>query len=167
MANHLFPILSPVSGRVVQLSEPPSALVSNQIFGRGPLLEISSSHILAPYSGTVTSISESGDFIQLSHDCGATLTLLIGAGHAFSFHPALKRRVDQGETVNRGQALVAINLPLLRSGEQRQRYLALLLETQTISDTEFKTSVTEVRWPSRGSVSANDSVIFDFYQDPI
>ncbi|MGM0524569.1 MAG: PTS glucose transporter subunit IIA [Pseudomonadota bacterium] len=161
MFTELFPIFSPASGRIVQTTEPPSPMATNQIFGDGPLLEISGSKLYAPFDGKVSAISASGDFIRLSHDSGFVLTLIIGSGREFSHNPAFQRLVKEHQAVKGSQPLLAINQPLLRAGNKQQRYLTLLLEVPTqVASSEFR-----IRWRDSGSVSAKESPIFELEQE--
>jgi len=159
--TELFPIFSPASGRIVTTNEPPSPMATNQIFGEGPLLEMSGSKLYAPFNGTITASSASGDFIRLRHDSGVTLTLIIGSGREFSHNPALQRLVKENHSIEGNQPLLAVNQPLLRAGNKQQRYLTLLLEVPT----QFTSSKLNIRWRNSGAVSAKESPIFELEQE--
>jgi phosphotransferase system IIA component len=149
----LLPIKSPVGGRFCSVDEHATAFSRNQLFGRGPIIDVTGNQIVAPFAGTIKSLSSSGDFIQLLPDSAPpkiTLTLLLGSGENFQAHAAITRHCRNGDAVNEGQPLLTLNQPALRAGDPQQSRLSVLMQCNlTLS------------WPTSGTVSVLDNLIYE------
>lgn len=153
MPADVFPILSPVSGRLCLPSTvPANAFSQNRLLGQGPIIEVTGNQLVAPASGRLIQASASGDFLVLKLNGGVELVMLLGNGDCFDHHSALKRHYRAADAVNAGDVLLTLNQALLRGREPEQRMLRLLVNTSA-----------PLRWAQRGSVSALDKVIF--YED--
>ncbi|MGM0481343.1 MAG: PTS glucose transporter subunit IIA [Pseudomonadota bacterium] len=157
MQDNVFPITAPVTGRIIDNARHPSAIANNQLFGLGPVLEISGNQAVAPISGSIDQISSSGDFIQIRHSSNALVTLILGQGRQFTHHPALMRRVAQQQHVQAGQILLTINQSLMRSEQRQQRYLMVLLQTNSDSS--------GWHWRKQGAVGGGESRLFQLNKE--
>lgn len=157
MYDNLFPITAPVSGRVITNTGHSSAIASNQLFGVGPVIEVSGNHAVAPMAGVVTAISSSGDFIQIEHSSKAVITLILGQGRQFTHHPALSRCIRLGQAVVAGDRLLTINQTLLRAEPRQQRHLMVLLQADP--------DLGGWQWPEQGAVSSGESRLFQHKEE--
>lgn len=148
------PIYAPANGRICSTDENASVFSRNRLFGTGPIIEVTSNQLVSPIDGRVQDISSSGDYIQLLSADGYTLTLVMGGGNYFQYHPALTRHVRAKETVTTGQALLTLNQALLRSSDPYQRRLSMFVGVPSDSPCHFS-------WPTTGSLSMLESFIFE------
>lgn len=149
MSNPL-PVLAPASGRIIAPENVANPFFSNRLFGIGPVLEITSNHLLAPFDGFISEASSSGDFIRLASPQQLEVVLLLGNGDQFQRHPALQCQCRTGDHVVAGQPLLTLNQSLLRSGDAQQRRLSLFVQTHI-----------KLQWPSFGNVSMLEPLIFE------
>ncbi|WP_133539244.1 PTS glucose transporter subunit IIA [Idiomarina aquatica] len=159
LPTELLPITSPANGRFCTVDEHASAFSRNQLFGQGPMIDVTGNQIVAPFYATVKTISSSGDFMQLMAtgvSAAVTLTLMFGHGEHFQVHQALSRHVRDGDTVNKGQSLLTLNQALLRAGEPHQSRLSLFIQCPAT-----------LTWPTSGTATALDSIIFEEEQDKL
>lgn len=119
-------INAPAVGHFIAPKRHPSALIHNQLLGYGPVIEVTGNQLYAPADSTVTTVSSSGDFIELRVNDQLPVRLLLGNGQQFQHHPALQKYCKPLQAVKQGQVLVELNQAILRRGVASQRYLAVL-----------------------------------------
>ena len=113
--NGLLEFVSPVEGKVMELSEVEDKVFSQGIMGNGFAVELTSGTVRAPFSGEVTVVFPTGHAIGMKRADGLEVLIHIGMdtvqlnGKGFSLH------VKQGDYVNAGDVLVEVDLDYIKS----------------------------------------------------
>ena len=111
----LLEFVSPVEGKVMELSEVKDKVFSQGIMGNGFAVELTSGTVRAPFSGEVTVVFPTGHAIGMKRADGLEVLIHIGMdtvelnGKGFSLH------VKQGDYVNAGDVLVEVDLDYIKS----------------------------------------------------
>ena len=108
--------LSPLSGRILSLSEIPDEVFSQGILGEGVGIDPSSNVVLAPADATVSTVMEDSRHacgLQLENGMGLLIHVGIDtvsmAGDGFELH------VKEGDTVRRGDRLITFDPAKIRA----------------------------------------------------
>lgn len=113
--NGTLEFVSPVEGKVMELSEVEDKVFSQGIMGNGFAVELTSGTVRAPFSGEVTVVFPTGHAIGMKRADGLEVLIHIGMdtvqlnGKGFSLH------VKQGDYVNAGDVLVEVDLDYIKS----------------------------------------------------
>ena len=113
--NGILEFVSPVEGKVMELSEVEDKVFSQGIMGNGFAVELTSGTVRAPFSGEVTVVFPTGHAIGMKRADGLEVLIHIGMdtvqlnGKGFSLH------VKQGDYVNAGDVLVEVDLDYIKS----------------------------------------------------
>ena len=113
--NEILEFVSPVEGKVMELSEVKDKVFSQGIMGNGFAVELTSGTVRAPFSGEVTVVFPTGHAIGMKRADGLEVLIHIGMdtvqlnGKGFSLH------VKQGDYVNAGDVLVEVDLDYIKS----------------------------------------------------
>lgn len=109
-------LLSPLSGRILSLSEIPDEVFSQGILGEGVGIDPSSNVVLAPADATVSTVMEDSRHacgLQLENGMGLLIHVGIDtvsmAGDGFELH------VKEGDTVRRGDRLITFDPAKIRA----------------------------------------------------
>lgn len=108
-------VLSPVTGKVVALSEVADPTFAQEILGKGVAVIPSEGEFRAPISGEVTVMFETGHAVSIKGDNGAEIIVHIGLdtvqlkGQYFTTH------VKQGDRVQAGDLLISADLEQIRA----------------------------------------------------
>ena len=111
----LLEFVSPVEGKVMELSEVEDKVFSQGSMGNGFAVELTSGTVRAPFSGEVTVVFPTGHAIGMKRADGLEVLIHIGMdtvqlnGKGFSLH------VKQGDYVNAGDVLVEVDLDYIKS----------------------------------------------------
>ncbi|MBS4762098.1 PTS glucose transporter subunit IIA [Carnobacteriaceae bacterium zg-ZUI252] len=110
-----FTVKSPLSGRVVPLSDVNDPVFSGLLLGKGIAIDPSSKAVVSPVNGTVTTIFPTGHAVGLTSQSGIEVLIHIGMdtvqlnGEGFTAH------VKEGDTVSVGQKLITVDLEFVKS----------------------------------------------------
>ena len=113
--NGTLEFVSPVEGKVMELSEVEDKVFSQGSMGNGFAVELTSGTVRAPFSGEVTVVFPTGHAIGMKRADGLEVLIHIGMdtvqlnGKGFSLH------VKQGDYVNAGDVLVEVDLDYIKS----------------------------------------------------
>ena len=113
--NEVLEFVSPVEGKVMELSEVEDKVFSQGIMGNGFAVELTSGTVRAPFSGEVTVVFPTGHAIGMKRADGLEVLIHIGMdtvqlnGKGFSLH------VKQGDYVSAGDVLVEVDLDYIKS----------------------------------------------------
>lgn len=113
--NEILEFVSPVEGKVMELSEVEDKVFSQGIMGNGFAVELTSGTVRAPFSGEVTVVFPTGHAIGMKRADGLEVLIHIGMdtvqlnGKGFSLH------VKQGDYVSAGDVLVEVDLDYIKS----------------------------------------------------
>ncbi len=133
---------SPLSGRVVALSETPDPVFNSGAFGKGIAIEPSEGHIYAPIKATVQALMPTNHAIGLVSENGTELLIHIGMdtvkleGKGFTVH------VKQGDVVEAGQKLIDFDLDYIK--QQNLPLITPVVVTNELEDL-FVTEEKEVQ----------------------
>lgn len=107
-------ILSPVSGKIIQLEAVDDAVFSSGVLGMGAAVVPDGSSVRAPFNGSVMSISKSGHALGMVSDDGAELLIHIGINTSSLSENAFRVYVKDGEKVRSGQILIDFDAELIK-----------------------------------------------------
>ncbi|PYC24357.1 phosphoenolpyruvate--protein phosphotransferase [Pseudomonas jessenii] len=99
-------LLAPLSGVLIPLDQVPDQVFSSRVIGDGLCIDPTSATLRAPLAGVVSTVQASGHAVSITDDNGVQVLMHIGldtvnlAGQGFS------RRVEEGQRVEAGQALI-------------------------------------------------------------
>jgi phosphoenolpyruvate-protein phosphotransferase len=99
-------LLAPLSGVLIRLDQVPDQVFSSRVIGDGLCIDPTSATLCAPLAGVVSTVQASGHAVSITDDNGVQVLMHIGldtvnlAGQGFS------RRVEEGQRVEAGQALI-------------------------------------------------------------
>jgi len=102
--------ISPLEGRLLELSSVPDAVFSQKMMGDGFAIEPASGEIVSPVTGTIVTLFHTKHAIGLLSDNGREVLIHFGVdtvalnGEGFTAH------VKQGDKVNAGDKLVTVDL---------------------------------------------------------
>lgn len=108
-------LLAPVSGRVIPMKEVADPTFSQEILGKGVAVVPAEGKIVAPASGEVMVMFETGHAVSIKTDFGAEVIVHVGLdtvnlkGQYFTPH------VSQGEKVKAGDVLVEVELEKVKA----------------------------------------------------
>lgn len=107
-------VSSPITGKVVPLSETPDAVFASGAMGQGVAIEPSVGEVVAPADGTICLLFPTNHAIGLATDDGAELLIHVGMdtveldGKGFTAH------VVQGSKVKKGQLLLSFDMEAIQ-----------------------------------------------------
>ncbi len=113
--NQPMEIMSPVSGKSVQLTEVPDETFAGGHMGKGIAIEPTDGKLIAPFDGKVAHVVKSNHAVMLEHESGLQMLFHIGVntvklkGEGFTSHIAI------GDTVKAGQTMIEFDLDIIRA----------------------------------------------------
>ncbi|GGD53823.1 PTS sugar transporter subunit IIA [Lacimicrobium alkaliphilum] len=110
------PVPAPVSGKVEPMAQVPSALVTSGLLGAGVAISPTGHTVLAPFSGTVVSVSSTKEQIRLKSRQGLELLIQIGLNSHKMMSEGFKSPIKAGDKITQGQLLMEFDLRKLRLG---------------------------------------------------
>jgi len=102
--------ISPLEGKLLELSEVPDAVFSQKMMGDGFAIDPSSGIIVSPITGTIVTLFHTKHALGLVSDNGREVLIHFGIdtvalnGEGFTAH------VKQGDKVNAGDKLITVDL---------------------------------------------------------
>jgi glucose-specific phosphotransferase enzyme IIA component len=108
-------LTAPTEGAYIELSEVPDETFSSGLMGKGWGFKPSKGEVIAPISGTISSIVLSKHAIGITSENGLELIVHIGMDTLSLNGEGFKIRVKEGDKVNRGELLMKFDLKLLKS----------------------------------------------------
>lgn len=103
-------ILAPVSGRAIPMKEVADPTFSQEILGKGVAIVPTEGVIVAPASGEVAVMFETGHAVSIKTDFGAELIVHVGLDTVNLKGQYFKPHVSQGDKVKAGDVLVEVEL---------------------------------------------------------
>lgn len=105
---------SPLSGKIVPLTEIPDATFAQGMIGPGVGIEPNGNTVVAPFDGTVVNLFHTKHAIGLESDQGIELLIHIGIDTVKMQGRGFEAFVKQGDKVKAGQKLLEFDLDLIR-----------------------------------------------------
>ena len=113
--NGILEFVSPVEGKVMELSEVEDKVFSQGIMGNGFAVELTSGTVRAPFSGEVTVVFPTGHAIGMKRADGLEVLIHIGMDTVELNGKGFSLQVKQGDYVNAGDVLVEVDLDYIKS----------------------------------------------------
>lgn len=110
-----YDVVSPVSGRVLSLSEVPDEIFARKLAGDGAAIDGTGDIIAAPADGELTLIFETCHAFALTLDNGIELLVHIGIDTINLKGKGFKALKEQGDRVKKGEPIVKINRKFIES----------------------------------------------------
>jgi glucose-specific phosphotransferase system IIA component len=105
---------SPVSGKIIPLTEIPDATFAQGMIGPGIGIEPNGNTVVAPFDGIVVNLFHTNHAIGLESDQGVELLIHLGIDTVKMQGRGFKAFVKQGDKVKAGQMLLEFDLDLIR-----------------------------------------------------
>ena len=113
--NEVLEFVSPVEGKVMELSEVEDKVFSQGIMGNGFAVELTSGTVRAPFSGEVTVVFPTGHAIGMKRADGLEVLIHIGMDTVQLNGKGFSLKVKQGDYVSAGDVLVEVDLDYIKS----------------------------------------------------
>ena len=113
--NGVLEFVSPVEGKVMELSEVEDKVFSQGIMGNGFAVELTSGTVRAPFSGEVTVVFPTGHAIGMKRADGLEVLIHIGMDTVELNGKGFSLQVKQGDYVSVGDVLVEVDLNYIQS----------------------------------------------------
>ena len=111
----LLEFVSPVEGKVMELSEVEDKVFSQGTMGNGFAVELTSGTVRAPFSGEVTVVFPTGHAIGMKRADGLEVLIHIGMDTVELNGKGFSLKVKQGDYVSAGDVLVEVDLDYIQS----------------------------------------------------
>ncbi|UGA39085.1 glucose PTS transporter subunit IIA [Chromobacterium haemolyticum] len=111
-------ILAPLSGWLVALDTVPDPVFAGKMVGDGISLDPTSCSLLAPVSGVVSNLHSAHHALTITSPEGVEVMVHIGIDTVMLKGQGFQPLVEQGQSVNAGQALIDFNLDLVARNAQ-------------------------------------------------
>ena len=113
--NEILEFVSPVEGKVMELSEVEDKVFSQGTMGNGFAVELTSGTVRAPFSGEVTVVFPTGHAIGMKRADGLEVLIHIGMDTVELNGKGFSLKVKQGDYVSAGDVLVEVDLDYIKS----------------------------------------------------
>ena len=113
--NEKLEFVSPVEGKVMELSEVEDKVFSQGMMGNGFAVELTSGTVRAPFSGEVTVVFPTGHAIGMKRADGLEVLIHIGMDTVELNGKGFSLQVKQGDYVSVGDVLVEVDLDYIQS----------------------------------------------------
>ncbi len=113
--NEILEFVSPVEGKVMELSEVEDKVFSQGMMGNGFAVELTSGTVRAPFSGEVTVVFPTGHAIGMKRADGLEVLIHIGMDTVELNGKGFSLQVKQGDYVSVGDVLVEVDLDYIQS----------------------------------------------------
>ena len=113
--NEILEFVSPVEGKVMELSEVEDKVFSQGMMGNGFAVELTSGTVRAPFSGEVTVVFPTGHAIGMKRADGLEVLIHIGMDTVELNGKGFSLQVKQGDNVSAGDVLVEVDLDYIKS----------------------------------------------------
>ena len=113
--NEVLEFVSPVEGKVMELSEVEDKVFSQGSMGNGFVVELTSGTVRAPFSGEVTVVFPTGHAIGMKRADGLEVLIHIGMDTVELNGKGFSLKVKQGDYVSVGDVLVEVDLDYIKS----------------------------------------------------
>lgn len=109
------PVLSPLSGKVFELSHTANPLFTNRLMGEGVCISPSGFQMYCPFDGTILSISPCMDQIKMKSKQGILICIQMGIGTSVQYGEGLRAKIRAGSKVKQGDILLEFDLAKIKS----------------------------------------------------
>ena len=113
--EHLGSIISPASGKIIDLSQVNDEMFASKALGDGFAIELSDDKIVAPFNGKVITAFPSDHAFGILDDLGHEVLIHIGIDTVNLNGDGFDVKVKQGDQVKQGEVLVEVDLNKLKA----------------------------------------------------
>ncbi|WP_425432094.1 glucose-specific PTS transporter subunit IIBC [Halobacillus hunanensis] len=106
--------ISPIQGRVLPITEVPDQVFSGKMMGDGFAIEPKDGKIVSPINGKVLNVFPTKHAIGLQADNGMEVLIHIGIDTVKLKGEGFTALIEEGDTVNQGQALMQVDLDYVK-----------------------------------------------------
>lgn len=145
-------IPTPISGKLMNLSEVNDRTFSSGSVGRGFAIKPSDGKVLAPFDATVRQVFTTRHAVGLVGDNGVVLLIHIGLGTVKLKGTGFVSYVEQGQRVKKGQELIEFWDPTIKKAGLDDTVIVIVTNSDKFSD--FEMTVKDGQ-----SVQAEDNVL--------
>lgn len=124
-------IYSPLTGRVLPLSQVPDEAFSSEAMGKGLAIEPSTGEVVAPMNGVVTSLFPTGHAIGITSDAGTDVLIHIGINTVGLKGKHFTPVVKEGDLVKQGDLLIRFDLDQIQAAGYQTITPVIVTLTQT------------------------------------
>ena len=135
-------ILSPLTGKVIPLSEVPDPMFREEMLGKGCAVIPSKGKLTSPADGVIDSIPESRHAVMMTTDAGVELLIHIGIDTVELKGAHFTALVSAGDHVCAGHALIEFDIKAIKNAGYD--IATPIVVTNSDEYSEIKTLTTEV-----------------------
>ncbi|WP_017529995.1 phosphoenolpyruvate--protein phosphotransferase [Pseudomonas fluorescens] len=99
-------LLAPLSGVLLELGQVPDPVFASRMIGDGLCIDPTSQTLCAPLAGVISNIQDTGHAVSITDDNGVQVLLHIGLDTVNLAGKGFTRLVEEGQSVEAGQALI-------------------------------------------------------------
>ncbi|WP_236168950.1 phosphoenolpyruvate--protein phosphotransferase [Pseudomonas atacamensis] len=140
-------LLAPLSGVLMALDQVPDPVFAGRIIGDGLCIDPTSSTLCAPLAGVVSDVQASGHALTITNDAGVQVLMHIGLDTVNLAGEGFTRRVDAGQRVEAGQALIDFDADYIALHARSLLTLMLVVSGETFDSLVGSTGLVEVGQP--------------------
>ena len=107
-------LVSPITGKVIPLSDTPDAVFASGAMGKGVAIEPSVGEVVAPADGVIRLLFPTNHAIGLATDDGAELPIHVGMDTVALDGKGFTAHVTQGSKVKKGQLLLSFDIEAIK-----------------------------------------------------
>ena len=113
--NKIVQVFSPMSGKVIPVTEVPDAMFSEKMLGDGAAIIPSAGKIVSPVTGTLANVAETAHAFMLTTPEGAEILLHVGLDTVNLEGVPFTVMAEEGSEVQPGDVLAEVDLAYLKS----------------------------------------------------
>lgn len=137
-------VYSPVKGNVIARTDIPDATFASGVLGDGVGIEPTSSMIVAPFDGTITSTTDTKHAVGVQNAEGMELLIHVGVDTVKMNGEGFELFVKEGDTVKKGQKLIKFDVKKIEAAGFSATTAVLLTNSDEFVDFKVvKTGKTE------------------------
>nr|WP_324255053.1 glucose-specific PTS transporter subunit IIBC [Bacillus sp. REN16] len=107
-------LVSPLTGKIIPLSEVPDSVFSNMMLGDGIAIEPTDGTIVAPVNGEIITIFPTKHAVAIKSDAGAEILIHIGIDTVELKGEGFETLVSPGDKVTQGQPIVNVDFESIK-----------------------------------------------------
>ncbi|WP_426160126.1 phosphoenolpyruvate--protein phosphotransferase [Pseudomonas sp. TSRC2-2] len=140
-------LLAPLSGVLMALDEVPDPVFAGRIIGDGLCIDPTSSTLCAPLAGVVSDVQASGHALTITGDEGVQVLMHIGLDTVNLAGKGFTRRVEAGQRVEAGHALIDFDADYIALHARSLLTLMLVVSGEPFDSLVGSTGLVEVGQP--------------------